>query len=187
MHPKVKRLTVICAGELDRLDADWAIGGAVAMAAHGFERATMDIDLFIGDDVREEFLARLEQRGLDAEPLFEPSHYSLVPDRAVEDVRVDLLFPASAPETLAIMAARRENVAGKELPVWPLEHIAAAKFMTDPHIDPVRARKDAADLEELRVRGMLDVARIERVLDDCRDAAARERLFDLVGRHRRRR
>ena len=103
MHPKVKRLTVICAGELDRLDADCAFAVPLRWLCTDLSGPPWtSVSLFIGDDVREEFLARLEQRGLEAEPVFEPSHYSLVPDRAVEDVRVDLLFPASAPETLAI-------------------------------------------------------------------------------------
>jgi hypothetical protein len=39
MRRDVARLLQICAEELDDLDADWAVGGATAMAVHGYERA----------------------------------------------------------------------------------------------------------------------------------------------------
>jgi hypothetical protein len=50
------RLLDVCAQQLDALEADWAIAGATALAVHGYERATKDIDLFMGDDAREALL-----------------------------------------------------------------------------------------------------------------------------------
>lgn len=104
MDDELRRLLVVCAEVLDDLDADWAVGGALAMAAHGFTRQTEDVDICIGDDVREELLERLTRRGHDPQEVFEPIHYALVPNLAKPEVRIDLLFPSSAPETLAIMA-----------------------------------------------------------------------------------
>src|SRR5687767_11340801 len=94
MSKSVERIVLACAKELDALDADWAIGGAAAMAVHGYERATKDIDLFIGDDVREELLDRLRARALPILAAMPPIHYALVPNPRRPDERVDLLFPA---------------------------------------------------------------------------------------------
>ncbi len=185
MDADLTKLLRTVARELDELDADWAVGGAVAMGTHGFVRATQDIDLFIADEVREDLLERLSAQGIYAEEVFEPVHYTIVPRRQAADVRLDLLFPASAPETLAMMQARRAKVAGVDVPVWPLEHLVAAKLLTDPLIDPDRARKDGRDLDDLHLRGLVDRQRVLGVLDDVGDRGARERLHELVRDRRR--
>lgn len=176
----VARIVVACARELDRLGADWAIGGAVAMAAQGYVRATGDVDLFVGDDVRAELLAALRKRSIPVIETMEPVHYTIIPDRTKPDSRVDLLFPALGIETLAMMAATRLPLFGKRLPVWPLPHIVAHKLATDPEVDADRAAKDASDLRELRARGLVDTLKIAELLDDVRDGAAKTRLFELM-------
>jgi hypothetical protein len=184
MRKKLESMVVLCAKELDALDADWAIGGAVAMGVHGYERATTDVDMFIGDDVREDILARLRTQRVPIVEAMAPIHYAIIPDTKHPDERVDLLFPALGVESLAIMAAKRAPLFGASLPIWPLPHVAAAKLVVDPELDPERALKDGADLRELRDRGMLDVARIGDILDDVGDRAARTRLHALIrGEH----
>jgi hypothetical protein len=169
------------AKELEALDADWAVGGAVAMAAHGYTRETADVDLFIGDDVREELLARLAaDDSLDLIELMEPFHYGVVEKGAATDARLDLLFPSLGIESLAVMAADRAPVFGESMPVWPLHHIVAAKLVTDPRVDPARAAKDAQDLRELRDRGLIDAARVHELLEDVGDRGARRRLRELT-------
>jgi hypothetical protein len=45
VDPTVKRALKICAGELDALDADWALAGATAMQAGGM-RARRETSIF---------------------------------------------------------------------------------------------------------------------------------------------
>lgn len=170
-----------CAEELDDLDADWAVAGATAMAVHGYERATKDVDLFVGDDVREALLARLRRRRLVVEAVFPPSHYAIHPRRSVDpERRVDLLFPALGVESLGLMAARPASIMGRQMPVLPLAHLVAAKLLVDPVYERARADKDASDLGELRIRGLIDSGRVAAILEDLGDADALERLQRLM-------
>lgn len=183
IHRGLVRSLRTCAEELDALDADWAVAGATALAIHGFERATKDVDLFIADDVRERLLERLSDRGLAVEEVFPPMHYSVAPPRARDpDVRVDLLFPALGVESLGLMAARPAAIAGRQMPVVPLAHLVAAKLAVDPAEDRARHDKDLQDLRELRVRGLIDVERVRELLTDTGDRGAIERLSALMRR-----
>lgn len=180
LDPAVAKALRVCAEELDRLDADWAVAGATAMQAHGFSRATRDVDLFIGDDARVGLLARLRERGLPVTAIFAPHHYRLAPvGRRDAEASIDLLFPALGVESLGILAARRMPVAGVAMPVVPLPHLVALKLGSDPEIDPARHARDQADLLALRDRGLIDVGRVLEVLDDVGDSGARARLGRL--------
>lgn len=181
MIPKrLARIVALCARELDALGADWAIGGAVAMAAHGYVRATQDVDLFIGDDARDDLLTALKAHRLPMVPAMEPFHYAIVPDRRHPDARVDLLFPALGIESLALMAARRERIGRHSWPMWPIAHIIAQKLTTDPRIDPARGIKDGHDLQSLRDHGLIDPRQVGELLDDIGDRGAKRRLAALV-------
>ncbi len=177
--PKLRALFSTCVRELERLDADWAVGGAFAMAAHGYTRETRDIDLFIGDDVREQLLAALRARGIAVDEVLEHIHYAAMPDRKDPEARVDLLFPSSEPDVSAMMSARPAQVLRRKVPVWPLHLIVANKLLSDRD-------KDAHDLAELRKRGLIDASRVLEVLQDMHEPAAIKRLQALVGARRSR-
>lgn len=177
---ELRRALSVLAEALDDLDADWAIGGATALGVHGYERATRDVDVFVGDDVRDELLERLRARRQPVEEVFPPIHYALAPRSRDPDVRIDLLFPALGVESLGLMAARRTPLAGREMPVMPLAHIVAAKLAVDPAEDRDRYLKDQQDLIALWARGLIDVAAVEQVLDDVADREAARRLRELV-------
>ena len=180
-EPALRRSLEACAAELDDLDADWAVAGATAMQFHGYARATRDIDLFIGDDVRADLLARLRVRGLAPRPIFPPHHYRVTPPGVKDpEASIDLLFPALGVESLGLLAAKRRPIGTSSMPVVPLEHLVALKLTTDPAIDPSRHLRDLADLVALRDRGLVDVARVALILDDVGDADARARLRDLM-------
>ena len=173
----------ILAEELDALDADWAIAGATAMGVHGYERATKDVDVLVGDDVRNEVLDRLAARAQPVEEVFPPVHYSVAVPRARDpEVRIDLLFPALGVESLGLMAARRASLAGRKMPIVPLAHLVAAKLAVDPAEDRERYDKDHQDLRALWNRGLIDVAAVEEVLSDAGDRGAVQRLRALIGR-----
>lgn len=181
LEPAVKKALRACAAQLDDLGADWAIAGATAMHAHGYSRATRDVDLFIGDDVRPELLSRLRASGIPVTTVFSPMHYRIDPRGRIDpEASIDLLFPALGVESLGLMAARRAQVEGVEMPIVPLEHLIALKLTTDPELDPSRYVRDQADLIALRDRGLLDVGRVAQILEDVADPDARARLRQLV-------
>lgn len=181
--PALRKALRVCAEELDKLDADWAIAGATAMQAHGYARATRDIDLFIGDDVRSQLLAGLRARGVPVTPIFKPHHYRIDPiARADPEASIDLLFPSLGVESLGLLAANRMVVDGTSMPVLPIHHLVALKLTTDPSIDGARYVRDLADLVALRDRGLVDVPRVRQILEDVDDGEARARLADLAAR-----
>jgi len=176
---KLRAAFARCVRELERLDADWAVGGAFAMAAHGYTRATRDIDLFIGDDAREPLLAALRAHGVAVDEVVEDIHYAAIPDRRDPESRIDLLFPSSEPDVSAMMSARPALVLRKKVPVWPLHLIVANKLLSERH-------KDALDLEELRKRGLVDAGRVLEVLQELREPGAIKRLQRLMAARSRR-
>lgn len=181
VDPAVRKALGVCAEELDGLEADWAVAGATAMQVHGYARATRDIDLFIGDDVRGELLARLRGRKLSPVAIFSPHHYRVAPvGRKDPEASIDLLFPALGVESLGLLAAKRHRFDGAELPIVPLQHLVALKLTTDPTIDPSRYLRDQADLVALRDRGLVDSLRVAEVLEDVGDRDALARLEELV-------
>lgn len=181
VEPALKKALRVCAEELDQLGADWAIAGATAMRAHGYTRATRDVDIFVGDDVRGELLTRLRNRGAAAKPIFQPHHYRITPRGSKDpEAAIDLLFPSLGVESLGLLAATRTPIEGVAMPVLPIHHIIALKLTTDPNIDASRYVRDAADLIALRDRGLVDPTRVGVILDDVDDPDARRRLTKLV-------
>ena len=181
LDPALERTLETCAEELDALDADWAIAGATAMHAHGYARATHDIDLFVGDSARRELLERLRARGLPVQAIFSPIHYRITPPRRRDpEAAIDLLFPALGVESLGLLAARRTSLGGTPMPVIPIHHLVAQKLTTDPEIDAARHVRDLADLVALRDRGLIDASRVLVILDDVGDAEAGARLRELL-------
>jgi len=177
----LQKLLRLCAKKLDAIDAEWAIGGATAMAAHGYERQTKDIDLFVADDAREELIEHLTSKGVAVTHIMPPAHYIARPPKTKDlDKRLDLLFPALGVESLGLMAARRHTIDGHELPIMPIEHVVALKLQTDPIFDRDRYAKDAQDLQELRARGLIEPHRVRVVLEDVSDQAALDRLHSLL-------
>jgi hypothetical protein len=177
----LKKALHACAEELDALEADWAIAGATAMHAHGYTRATRDIDLFIGDDARADLLARLRARGVPVKPIFKPHHYRIDPlGRKDPEASIDLLFPALGVESLGLLAATRRRLGGRDMPVFPIHHLVALKLTTDPNIDASRYLRDVADLVALRDRGLVDAGRVRQILEDVKDEDALGRLSSLA-------
>jgi hypothetical protein len=185
LDPAVRKALRACAEELDALGADWAVAGATAMQAHGYTRATRDVDLFIGDDARAELLARLRSRSVPVKAIFSPHHYRIDPaGRKDPEASVDLLFPSLGVESLGLLAAKRGLIDGATMPIVPLPHLVALKLTTDPTIDPSRYLRDRADLVALRDRGLVDATRVREILEDVSDRDARARLIELFAEAR---
>lgn len=166
-------------GVLTRVGADWAVGGALAMAAHGFTRETQDIDVFIDPEHRAQVLAGLQKQRISVIVLAEDYHYAIQPKRAGPEERVDLLFPYSEPDVSAIAVPDYGTVDGKRRPVWPLSLIVVNKLMGD-------REKDGSDLVSLRARGLIDGADVLQILEHMAEHEAIKRLRTLMGPRRHR-
>ena len=163
--------------ELDQRDIDWAIGGAHAMAAHGFSRETKDIDVFVSPHCRVEVLQICADAAIPIEQVFAESHYTFVPNHSRPDERLDLLFVHAQPDIAAVMFPTRRDVLGGSYPVCTLPLIAVAKLRSD------RA-KDVSDLDALYRLGLIDTAAVHEHLEEDDDQEAIEKLRQLVARAR---
>jgi hypothetical protein len=157
---------------LTRMDADWAVGGALAMAAHGYVRETQDIDVFISPDFREQLLQKLDDKKIHVITVAEDLHYAIPSKGSVEE-RVDLMFPYADPDISAIAVPDYATVDGKKRPVWPLDLIVVSKLMGD-------REKDAHDLVALRQRGMVDAKAVHTILGHMGEDHAIARLQILM-------
>ena len=156
----------------DAAEIDWAVGGALAMAGHGYTRETQDIDLFFDPDAGQQVIEILTKRGLHIEEIAAPYHFAFTPDRSRPDERIDLLFPSSQPDISAVVFPVRRVIDGRELPVWPIEHIVAAKLQA-------HRPKDQNDLQALWNLRLFDPRAVAEVVEELDDDEARMRLRNL--------
>lgn len=150
MDPRVADLVRVVARAIDPLGVPYAVGGAVALGAHGVRRHTADVDVFALEADRPRIARALRTEGMQVSPIFEPHHYiARRPDEDDPEVRIDLLFPADDPELSGIEAPVRAQVAGAELSVFSANMLALTKFYSD-------RIKDRADLAAMIQSGAFD-------------------------------
>lgn len=148
-------LLEIIQSRIDPLGVQYAIGGALAMAAHGYSRPTEDVDLFVvekSDRDRYAILQALRDAGLTTSAVMEPYHYiALDPQHVDPDVRIDVLFPEAEPDLSGVEWSTRKPLwrGGIELPVYDKNLLAIAKFYTD-------TAKGDSDLLGMFSRGVFD-------------------------------
>jgi hypothetical protein len=134
--------------------AKYAVGGAEAMAAHGYVRQTKDIDIFVAEDDLNRIMHALRKVGLKTFPISEPSHFAaaLRGDPDIER-RIDVLVPAGEPELSAIEHAVEMKRYGQLWRVFRPNLLAVAKFYAAHHGgDP----KHQLDLLAMYRRGIFD-------------------------------
>jgi hypothetical protein len=135
------------ARELDALGIDYAISGALALAAHGLVRATEDVDILIERDGLRRFKEAWLGKG----------YVNLRPGgKAVRDtvhgVRIDFLiqgeFPGDgAPKPVAFPEPRQASIESGRLRVLALPRLLELKLasgMTAPH-----RLQDLADVQRM--------------------------------------
>jgi hypothetical protein len=133
--PQVREAAVKTAGQLNHLDIRHALAGGLAVGAHGYIRATADVDFLVGEEA-------FEHQG------------SLVAFKAgvpieVDGVRVDYLSPVSLGPQLEEVLNHPPMTEG--LPVVPIEALIYMKLVAN-------RRKGLVDVVEL-VRAGADVKR----------------------------
>jgi hypothetical protein len=173
-------------GVAERAGVRFAVGGGVAVAAHGYRRDTSDVDAFFHDADRPRVIRsiRLNLKPDDVLDELDPSHWILIPAGNSADERIDLMFAAGDPEESAVEMSEVRTYQGLPIPVFPVDLLVAAKFLAGRE-DP----KDVLDTVELLRRGTYEVSDVQARLRQMglpEDAEAFPKLIDYLQRMPRR-
>ena len=138
-----------------------AIGGGLAVAAHGYRRDTSDVDAFFHDKDRSKVMSvvRKSVGPRDFVEELDPSHFIVIPEGNSPDERIDLMFAVEDPEASAIEMSVEKTCLGITTPVFRANLLVAAKFLAGRE-DP----KDALDISSLLRRGAYEVEDVQRLL-----------------------
>ena len=140
------------------LKLSYAIGGALAMGAHGYRRHTSDVDAYVVYGEHGQWLRALRTRGLIVEPLFRGVQYIAQLSRQSDPAeRIDVLVPAGDPEMSAIEVPDSGIIANRPAEIWPVSLLVIAKFRSD-------RPKDQVDVEEMFDRGLFDPSEVRTVM-----------------------
>ena len=140
----------------------FALAGGVAVAAHGVQRTTLDLDFVVARDDADAAIALLEQLGFETVRRSEAfsNHF-----RGANGERIDLLFvdPPTAAAMFERATARDLFGTGTVAVIHP-EHLVAMKLFA-LKVDPTRAGLDLEDVRGLMLRGLVDAATVSVYLD----------------------
>ncbi|MBI3929299.1 MAG: hypothetical protein HY319_27380 [Armatimonadetes bacterium] len=128
--PSVRDAACQAAAQLERLGIRYALAGGLAVGAHGYVRATVDVDFLVGDEA-------FEHQGTLV--TFKPG----VPIQ-VGAIQIDYLSPAALGPHLE--EAIEAPVRSQDLPVVSVEVLVYMKLAA-------RRRKDLVDVVELLKAG----------------------------------
>ena len=148
------------AGFLEANGFPYAVIGAVALAAYGLPRTTLDLDLVVDAEAQDALIAFLESRGY--ETLHRSTGYSnhVHPDPS----RGNLDFVYVRGETSRELFAgcrRAAGPRGREIPLPKPEHLAAMKALAMKN-DPSRTFQELADVRFLLTLPGTDRGEIRR-------------------------
>jgi hypothetical protein len=139
-------LAASISGELDRAGIPHAISGAAAMAAHGYVRATQDLDVLVVTTATRlpEVFALIRDQGFAGEDreLLESLRDRFVAELTRGPVRVEVLVPAIPYHRTLTDRAVRIDVGGRELPFVSIEDLVVLKLLW-------RRAKDVPDVQAL--------------------------------------
>lgn len=138
--PQVRDAAVQTAAQLRHLGIRHALAGGLAVGAHGYVRATADVDFLVGEEAFEHHgLLVTFKQGVPIE---------------VGGIRVDYLSPAGLGSQLE--ATLDQPVSSGGIPIVPIEVLIYMKLVA-------KRRKDQLDVLEL-IRMGADVKRVEGYL-----------------------
>lgn len=173
---KTPELFALIQPTLKRLDVDYAVGGAVAMAAHGYVRETTDLDVFFKSEDQNEVLRAMRKRH-KVVAIADPFHFCIFPNLRNLDERIDLLFTSidlerdavEFPDNAEIRVGRRKL----KIEVFPLSVLVSAKLASD-------RPKDHSDVERMFEMGLFDPRAVRKVLEQNDEEDALQRLVRIV-------
>jgi hypothetical protein len=129
---------------LDRRGTPWAVIGGLSLAALGFPRSTLDLDVVVSADAQDELVAHLEAEGfrtLHRSPGYS-NHQHPDPVRG----RIDVVYVrGETAEKLFASTLVTAGPRGMVLRVPKPEHLIAMKVLAIKN-DPERLHQDLADI-----------------------------------------
>lgn len=134
-------------GFLDERGAPWAVVGGLSLAALGFPRSTLDLDVVVPATVQDALVDHLEREGYRT--LHRSAGYSNHQHPDPERGRVDFVYVRG--DTAKELFSSTLTVAGpqgRQLRVPKPEHLIAMKVLAMKN-DPERASQDLADIRVL--------------------------------------
>lgn len=138
----------------------YGVGGATAMAEHGYKRFTQDVDVFVLQDGLSPLMARLRDVGLQIFAIQEPSHYAAkIPGDPEPERRIDVLVSYGEPEMSAIEYA---TVGTGGLRFFGADLLAMAKFYAHDDSGDVR---HALDMAAMHRRGLFSAERVRQMIE----------------------
>ena len=168
----IQKAAADIARRLEALDIDYAIAGALCLAAHGVIRATEDVDILISREGLDRFKREWLGRG----------YFALRPGgKAVRDavngVKVDFLIAGDYPGDGKPKPVRFPEPGAVAVDAGPFRIVSLARFlelklasgMTAPH-----RLQDLADVQRL-----IAAAKLRRDLGDSLDLYVREKFYEL--------
>lgn len=167
LDPRVVTLLRRAVAGLEAAQIPYAVGGGVAVNAHGFAYQTHDIDIFFRPDAQHEALRALHTAGLTVSPVFEPFHYAVHAGARQGPIRIDAMFPADDPELSAVEMAVPVRVGRTTFRAFPVDLLVVAKFLAD------RPGKDRAHVAQMHRLGLFDPARVHWLLTQIEPGSVR--------------
>ncbi len=159
---------------LQKKDVDYAVGGAVAMAAHGYVRDTTDLDIFFKDEDANTVLTAFRKK-FKVATIQDPFMFCIFPDLREPDIRVDLLFTSIEMERDAVDFPDGAKIHKLPAHVFPRDVLVAVKLASS-------REKDHSDVARMFERGLFEPKKVEAVLRQNQEDEALERLRDLSKR-----
>jgi len=175
VSPKVEQLLDLFLAAAAEVGRPYAIGGALAMGAHGYRRNTDDVDAFVNHVDRIEWLRALRRQGLTVAPLFAGVHYiAYLPEHDDPEIRIDLLVPAEDPDLSAIEAPDSATIADRPAEIWPVDLLVIAKYRsTRP--------EDNADVGKMFERGLFDPKSVRSIMLHMGERSLAQRFWKKYG------
>jgi hypothetical protein len=155
---KVGQLLDLFLAAATAVDRPYAIGGALAMGAHGYWRQTDDVDVYVDYKDRVDWVRALRDQGLTVTPLFAGVHYvAYLPEHKDPEIRIDLLVPAEDPDLSAVEVPDSMTIAGRPVEVWPIDLLVIAKYRSTRDEDHV-------DVAKMFERGLFRPASVRSIM-----------------------
>lgn len=173
--PRVRDLLERFLRASKKVDSPYAIGGALAMAAHGYSRQTSDVDVFLEHGKVAAWSRALREECLCVERVVGGIHYVATAPEYPASVRIDLLFPFDDPEWSAVQFPEKGSIAGVRAEVFPVALLVAAKFQSS-------RESDHADVEALYELGLFDPKAVVKVFRAMGDEELAESFWVKYGR-----
>lgn len=140
----------------------FALAGGVAVAAHGIQRTTLDLDFVVPAELADAARAELDRLGFTT--LRTSAGFSNHLRHQPTPQRVDLLYVKGTTRAVLFARAPTHELLGVRLRVLHPDHLAAMKLFAASQ-NPSRAALDFEDVRALLRSGKLDAARLEEYLD----------------------